>query len=213
MDEIGEIPPATQVKLLRVLQEKTFERVGGSESLHVDVRLIAATNRDLEAMLRDKTFRDDLYYRLNVIAITVPPLRARKTDIPPLAEHFLRKFAQLNNKAISGISRKAMDRLIKYDYPGNVRELENVIEQAVVLARGDLITTNDLPITVRGLPSERAEQLDVNSGTFDERVAAFEKQMIQNALAQAGGVQTRAADRAPFALQAEKIRDEIDSHF
>lgn len=193
LDEIGEIPPATQVKLLRVLQEKSFERVGGSETINVDVRLVAATNRDLEKMLEEKTFRDDLYYRLNVVTIVVPPLRERKSDIQPLIEAFLHKFAEQNSKPIHGISKEAMDLLLKYAYPGNIRELENIIEQAVVLTREELITTRDLPLTVQGLQSERSKY-DFSTGTFEERVAVFEKRLIEDALLECNGVQTRAAE-------------------
>lgn len=193
LDEIGEIPPATQVKLLRVLQEKSFERVGGSETINVDVRLVAATNRDLEKMLEEKTFRDDLYYRLNVVTIVVPPLRERKSDIQPLIEAFLHKFAEQNSKPIHGISKEAMDLLLKYAYPGNIRELENIIEQAVVLTREELITTRDLPLTVQGLQSERSKY-DFSTGTFEERVAVFEKRLIEDALLECNSVQTRAAE-------------------
>ncbi|NIR52023.1 sigma-54-dependent Fis family transcriptional regulator [candidate division KSB1 bacterium] len=194
LDEIGEIPLSIQVKLLRVLQEKSFERVGGSETIQVDVRLIAATNRDLEQMLQEKTFRDDLYYRLNVVSIEIPPLRARKTDVPLLAEHFLHKYTEIHNKRIDTISKEAMDKLLKYPFPGNVRELENVIEQAVVLARHHLITTGDLPANVRGVESEQQRGFDSTTGRFQERVSAFEKQLIEEGLEKAGGVQTKAAD-------------------
>lgn len=194
LDEIGEIPLSTQVKLLRVLQEKSFERVGGSETIKVDVRLIAATNRDLEAMLEERTFRDDLYYRINVISISVPPLREHKSDIHPLIDHFLRKFSTLNKKQVGGISKEAMDLLLKYGYPGNIRELENIIEQAVVLARGEIINSRDLPMNVQGLKNENKKSMDLTTGTFDERVGNFEKQLIQTALAESKGVQTKAAD-------------------
>lgn len=194
LDEIGEIPLPTQVRLLRVLQEKSFERVGGSETIKVDVRLIAATNRDLEKMLEEKTFRDDLYYRLNVVSISIPPLQKHKTDIHPLTDHFLRKFADLNNKQVRGVSKEAMDLLLKYSYPGNIRELENIIEQAVVLARGEIITTSDLPMNIQGLKSEKRESVDLTAGSFEEKVASFEKQLIQEAISQAKGVQTKAAE-------------------
>ncbi len=193
IDEVGEIPLSTQVKLLRVIQEQTFERVGGSETIKVDVRLIAATNQNLEKMIEAGTFREDLYYRLNVVKINIPPLRKRKGDIPILSDYFLKKYCTENNKPLDGISREAMDLLMKYDYPGNVRELENIMEQAVVLSRETLITTRDLPMTVRGIRTES----DVNDltaeGTFIERVEAFEKRLILQALQEANGVQTRAA--------------------
>jgi two-component system NtrC family response regulator len=194
LDEIGELSPTTQVKLLRVLQERTFERLGGTETIAVDVRLLAATNRDLEVMRKENKFRDDLYYRLNVVAIEVPPLRKRRTDIVPLVEHFLRKYAARNNKNISSVSKEAMDLLIKYAYPGNVRELENTIEQAVVLSRSDLITNKDLPITVQGLTSEVDIKAEARDNSFESKVAAFEMGLIREALHKNRGVQTKAAD-------------------
>ncbi len=194
IDEVGEIPPTTQVKLLRVIQEQTFERVGGSETIKVDVRLIAATNQNLEKMIEAGTFREDLYYRLNVVKINIPPLRKRKGDIPILSDYFLKKYCAENNKELDGISREAMDLLMKYDYPGNVRELENVIEQAVVLSRETLITTRDLPMTVRGIRTESDANDPTAEGTFVERVEAFEKRLILQALQETNGVQTRAAD-------------------
>ncbi len=145
LDEIGEMSMATQVKLLRVLQEGEFERLGSSKTIKVDVRLVAATNVDLLEAIKQKKFREDLYYRLNVITLTLPPLRDRKEDIPLLAEHFLNIYREKNHKPIKGISKEAMDILLAYSWPGNVRELENTIERAVVLARTDLITLEELP--------------------------------------------------------------------
>ncbi len=196
LDEVGEVPPAVQVKLLRVLQERAFERVGGNRTIHVDVRLIAATNRDLEALLADGAFRDDFYFRINVISIVIPPLRERKTDIPPLVDHFLKKFASMNDRKITGLSKEAMDAIMKYRYPGNVRELENITEQAVVLARGEIITTRDLPVHLQDLESEVPvmEDPDASEGSFEERVARFEKRLISDALSRAGHVQTKAAE-------------------
>ena len=187
LDEIGDLPRGTQVKLLRVLQEQSFERLGGTKPIKVDVRLVAATHRDLEAMARAGDFREDLFFRLNVVAITLPPLRERKEDIPLLVDHFLRRFAD-EGKARS-VSREAMDLLLKHDYPGNVRELENLVHRAVVLSRGDVITTADLPLHLAGLkPEVKGEE-----ASFTERVLAFEKALIYDALEKAGGVQTRAA--------------------
>ena len=194
IDEIGEIPPAVQVKLLRVLQEKTFERIGGSETIHADIRLVAATNRDLEAMTNDGTFRDDLYYRLNVVTIRIPPLRERREDIPPLIDRFVNRFAEENGKKISGISREAIDLLIKYRYPGNVRELENIVQQAVVLSRAEVLTVDDFPIHVREPRADAEVAGDFSQGTFTERVEAFEQMLIRKALQQTAGVQTRAAE-------------------
>jgi two-component system NtrC family response regulator len=189
LDEIGDLPRATQAKLLRVLQEQTFERLGGTRSLHVDARVIAATNRDLEAMVRQGEFREDLYYRLNVVTIDLPPLRSRREDIPLLVDHFLRRFAAESKAAVESVSREAMDVLLKYEYPGNVRELENIVHRAVVLARGPVVTTADLPLHVAELRSEGQQP----PASFVERVAQFERELILEALERAGGVQTRAA--------------------
>jgi two-component system NtrC family response regulator len=193
LDEIGDLPQPVQVKLLRFLQERVFERVGGNQTFQADVRIIAATNRELETMRRDGTFRDDLYYRLNVVTIPIPPLRQRKQDIMPLVERFLRKYADQNRKPVPGISREAVDLLLKYDYPGNIRELENIIEQAVVLCRDDTITSANLPFTVQGLQSELPSGGDETAG-FDERVATFETRLIKDALVRCDGIQTKAAD-------------------
>jgi DNA-binding NtrC family response regulator len=193
IDEVGEVPSTTQVKLLRVLQEQTFERVGGSEPIHVDVRIVAATNRNLEELIEEGRFREDLYYRLNVVRINVPPLRKRKSDISLLVDYFLKKYSAENNKKMTGISKEAMDLLMKYDYPGNVRELENIIEQSVVLSRADTIAVRDLPMIVKGMGSESKKADPFGQGTFIERVEAFEKELIDQALERAQGVQTRAA--------------------
>jgi DNA-binding NtrC family response regulator len=149
LDEIGEIDQNIQIKLLRVLQEKRFERVGGEETLEVDIRLVAATNRDLKAEIEKKNFREDLYYRLNVVTIFVPPLRERKDDIPLLINAFVRNFAEENSKLVEGIDEKARSCLFNYDWPGNVRELRNCIESAVVMCKGPLIGEEDLPPTIR----------------------------------------------------------------
>jgi two-component system response regulator HydG len=151
LDEIGEIPLATQVKLLRVLQERSFERVGGNESITVDVRLVAATNRDLAADVREGRFREDLYYRLNVVHIEMPPLRIRGADVLVLANHFLRRFAEENHKAVDGFTDRARGKIVGHRWPGNVRELENAIERAVVLCEGTSIDEGDLPIDLAPL--------------------------------------------------------------
>jgi DNA-binding NtrC family response regulator len=190
LDEIGDLPKSTQVKLLRVLQEQAFERLGVTCTLRVDVRVIAATSRDLEAMSARREFRDDLYYRLNVVTIDVPPLRERREDIPSLVAHFLERFAGERKDPVSDVSREAMDLLLKHEYPGNVRELENLVHRAVVLARSRTLTTADLPIRMTRVG-------DVAKGeeptTFVERVAEFERSLIVEALEQSEGVQTRAA--------------------
>jgi DNA-binding NtrC family response regulator len=187
LDEIGDLPRSTQVKLLRVLQERAFERLGGSRSLATNVRIIAATNRDLDAMVRDGAFREDLFYRLNVVAITLPPLRERREDIPALVEQFLERFAAPGSPRAT-ISREAMDALVKYRYPGNVRELENIVQRAVALARSPLISTSDLPEYVLGLHPETP-----GDGSLPDQVARLERRLIERALAEAGGVQTQAA--------------------
>ena len=151
LDEIGEIPLAIQVKLLRVLQERTFERVGGNEPITVDVRLVAATNRDLATDVREGRFREDLYYRLNVVHIEMPPLRVRGPDVLVLANHFLRRFAEENHKMIDGFSDRARSKIVGHRWPGNVRELENAIERAVVLCEGSTIDEGDLPVDVAPL--------------------------------------------------------------
>jgi two-component system NtrC family response regulator len=189
LDEIGDLPGGTQVKLLRVLQERSFERLGGTRSIQVDVRMVAATNRDLEAMVRASEFREDLFYRLNVVSIEIPPLRERREDIPHLVDHFIRHFAKETGSKVMGVSREAMDVLLKYDYPGNVRELENMIHRAMILARGRLISTTDLPVHLGDLEPEKEEP----SGSIVDRLAAFERALIVEALEKAGGVKTRAA--------------------
>ena len=148
LDEIGETSPAMQAKLLRVLQEKEIVRVGGEETLPVDVRIVAATNRDLEKEVSEERFREDLFYRLNVITLKVPPLRERREDIPLLANHFLHGFAEKNRKTAKGFAPLAMDMLLHYDWPGNVRELENAVERAVVLMTGEHITEKQLPLNI-----------------------------------------------------------------
>lgn len=191
IDEVGDIPLTTQVKLLRVLQEHQIERIGSSSPIKVDVRVVAATNKDLEELVKNGGFREDLYYRLNVVKIAIPPLRERKTDIPLLVDHFIRKYKELNGKAVSGLSREAIDQLMKYSYPGNVRELENIIEQAVVLSRDEMIGIDDLPMTIQNHFSTPA--YDSSSGTFQERVEAFEKKLITDAMRESNGVKTHAA--------------------
>jgi two-component system NtrC family response regulator len=189
LDEIGDLPLHLQVKLLRVLQEREFERVGSGRPIAVDVRLIAATHRDLAALVKGGEFRDDLYYRINVVTIVVPPLRERREDIPPLIDHFVRKFAETNRKQIAGLTREARELLLRYDYPGNVRELENLIERAVVLTRDDVIGAADLPLTLQEPVADTAEAAGLTTA-----VEALERRMIREALAQADGVQTRAAE-------------------
>ncbi len=191
LDEIGDIPSSTQVKLLRVLQEQKIERVGSSESIKIDVRIIAATNRDLEKKIKEGAFRQDLYYRLNIVTINIPPLRERREDILPLLEYFIDKYSKENGKGNILISKEAADLLLKYNYPGNVRELENIIERAVVLSRKNLISVNDLPLSVKGLKEEKIENENA-PGTLTDQVEALEKRLIFDALKKTSGNQTKA---------------------
>jgi len=190
LDEIGDVPMPMQVKLLRVLQEQQIERVGGTETIPIDVRIIAATNQNLEKKIKDGTFREDLFYRLNIVAIKIPPLRERKEDILPLIEFFLSKYANENKKEAFTISKEAVDQLMKYSYPGNVRELENSIERAVVLARGNTLTQNDLPMSIKGFNREEVSEL--TEGNLVEKVEALERKLILNALTKSNGNQTQA---------------------
>lgn len=189
LDEIGDLSPAMQVKLLRVLQEREFERVGGTETIKVNVRLIAATNVDLEQAVQDARFRSDLYYRLNVFSIFLPPLRERKTDILLLADHFLEKYARQNGKRIKRISTPAIDMLMSYHWPGNVRELENVVERATLVSEGNVIHGYHLPPTLQTAEGSGT----VTKVSLDQAVAAFEKDLIQDALKTARGNRARAA--------------------
>ncbi len=190
IDEVGDIPLSTQVKLLRVLQEQQIERIGSAEPIKINVRVVAATNRNLEEMVQNGEFRQDLYYRLNVVKIQIPALRERKADIPILARHFLEKYAEMNDRSIKEISKEAMDMLVKYQFPGNVRELENIIEQAVVLCRDDIISTQALPSFLKNNTHEFINDENLN---FQEKVHAFEKKLIIDAMEQASHVQTKAA--------------------
>ncbi len=191
LDEIGDIPMNLQVKLLRVLQEHKIERLGSNESIDIDVRVIAATHQNLHQKIKEGTFREDLFYRLNVISINIPPLRERKEDILPLIEHFIKKYAEENNKSGIEISKEAIDYLMKYNYPGNVRELENIIERSVVLSRQNIITVNDLPSNVKGFKTETDPLLEENK-TLNEQVEALEKKLIYDALTKANGNQSLA---------------------
>jgi DNA-binding NtrC family response regulator len=197
IDEVGDIPLPAQVKLLRALQFGSVERVGGSETLTLDVRIVAATNRDLESMIAENTFREDLYYRLNVVTISIPPLRKRRMDIPPLVDAFLARYAAQNGREGLHISREAMDVLMRHDFPGNVRELENIVQHAVVLSRGDLITTRDLPASVRAVREEGSAHsggVGIEPGDLNARIEALETAMIMRALEITGGNQVRAAE-------------------
>ncbi|HEY0380356.1 MAG TPA: sigma 54-interacting transcriptional regulator [Pyrinomonadaceae bacterium] len=196
LDEVGEMPLVLQVKMLRVLQEREFERVGGTRTLKVDIRLIAATNRDLEEAIRQGTFRQDLYYRLNVVSLSMPPLRERREDIPLLASYFVQKYADRCNRRVRGISSEARARLVSYDWPGNVRELENAIERAVVLGTTELILPEDLPEAVLESGAHASAAGTGGSGgvaNYHEAVAEAKKQLILRAIEQSGGSYTEAA--------------------
>ena len=201
LDEIGEINHATQVKLLRVLETRSFERVGGSSSIQVDVRLVAATNRDLKAMVDEGKFREDLFYRLNVVNIMLPPLRKRREDLPVLLDHFLHLFAAENGKDLAGFAPEALDLLTAYDWPGNVRELRNCVERMVVMARGDRLTLKDVPTDVRNAVGTAlsmdheapppAEEHATGAPSLD--IDANERNLVVRALRQTGGNRTEAA--------------------
>jgi two-component system response regulator PilR (NtrC family) len=197
LDEIGETTPAMQIKLLRVLQERVIRRVGGTEEIAVDVRVITATNQDLEKLVREKTFREDLFYRINVIPIRMPALREKPEDIPALADHFLEKYKAAMGKTLHGVSEEAMERLEAYPWPGNVRELENVIERAVALEPGSVIQADSLPRELRGGQGGLGEPDVVlrDSGIDLERhLEELRRRYMAEAMERAHGIQTRAAE-------------------
>ncbi len=221
LDEIGETSPAIQVKLLRVLQERVFRRVGGTDDIEVDVRVIAATHQDLREMIQKGRFREDLYYRLNVIPIHLPPLRERREDIPLLAMNFLAKYAEQTKRPIRGIAPESMELLLRYYWPGNVRELENAIERAVALGTGGVLTPDSLPETVVGqagaldstgqpmegaLPVEVSELLSSEKMDLDAIVSRVERDLILEALRQAGGIQKKAAQVLGLSFEAFRYR-------
>jgi DNA-binding NtrC family response regulator len=198
LDEIGEMSLPLQVKLLRVLQERAFERVGGNRTIQVDVRIVAATNQDLESLVEEKRFRQDLFYRLNVIPIVIPPLRERRSDIPLLIDHFLARFNQTKHTAISGIEPDALRLLANYDWPGNIRELENMVERLVVLKKQGGLSVSDLPekISLKQAAPELTEQFirfSEDGINLSREVEQYEKHLIVEALRKANGVTTKAA--------------------
>jgi len=210
LDEISELPLMMQVKLLRVIQDKEFKRVGGTEDIRVDVRIISATNKDLEEAVREKRFREDLFYRLNVIQIKLPPLRERKEDIPLLADHFLKKYCEELGKSITRISPEALQFLMNYDFPGNVRELQNIIERAVALETGS-------QLSLENLSSYLENQLPAKKGAFDidlpeegidlEKVVAdLEKMLLLKALDRAKGVKKKAAELLRINFRSMRYR-------
>lgn len=196
LDEVGDLSPATQVKLLRVLQERVIERVGGNGQIEVDVRIIAATNKDLEKEVGEGRFREDLYYRLNVVPIKLPPLRKRKEDIPLLAKHFLAKYARMLNKDITIISQEVLNEMMAYDWPGNVRQLENLIERAIIMARGNTITHIDLSDDLRRKKVESPGPLAVHLPFKEAKervIKEYERDYFMNLLIRCRGSITQSA--------------------
>jgi two-component system response regulator HydG len=194
LDEIGDIAPSVQAKLLRVVQEREVQRVGGDKAINVDVRIIAATNQDLARAAAEGQFREDLYYRLNVITLHAPPLRERREDIPLLAQHFMAQYAEKNRKEVKGFTPKAMDLLVKYDWPGNVRELENAVERAVILLTGEYISEKELPLTIAGDPADEdclvpAPEVDAAGRSLEE----IERAAIAATIEKTGGNKSEAA--------------------
>jgi transcriptional regulator with PAS, ATPase and Fis domain len=191
LDEVGDIGAPLQAKLLRVLQDQTFERVGGTRPIHADIRFVAATNRDLRAAVREGHFRLDLYYRLDVVSVTLPPLRERAGDVPALARHFLDRYRRELKRNLRGIAPDALACLRRYAWPGNVRELENVIERAAVLAEGSEVTLRDLPAEIRETAGEGV--LREAGRTYHAAVEEFKRGLIASTLRRTGGNRTRAA--------------------
>ena len=209
LDEIGDVPAPIQVKLLRVLQEREFERLGGTKTLKVDVRLLAATNRDLRAALEQGTFREDLYYRLNVVPIDIPPLREHKEDIPDLAQHFLARFARDSERQIEGITPAAVNVLMGYHWPGNVRQLENTIERAVALAEGPVIDVGDIHLDSAGRSAVASSHSSAAGNAFlpeGMTLEQWEDEMIREALRRANGNKSQAARLLGLSRNALRYR-------
>jgi DNA-binding NtrC family response regulator len=214
LDEIGDISASVQTKLLRVLQEREISRLGSTESIKVDVRVITATNRDLEQAMKDGQFREDLYYRLNVIPIFLPPLRERREDVPLLVDHFIKRHCKLNNKPLIGISGEALELCENYDWPGNVRELENAIENAIVLGEGNILLPEHFPVTL----SMRKPTAPISSRTIDdfilpaagttyrEQMEAAEKLVLEDAIRRAGGNKSEAAKQLGISLRTMRYK-------
>jgi transcriptional regulator with GAF, ATPase, and Fis domain len=190
LDEIGDVPANVQVKLLRILQEREFERLGSNKTQHIDVRVVAATNKDLRAALEDGTFREDLYYRLNVVPLEIPPLRERKEDIPWLSKHFVEKLAPEMGDRVRGITDAAIDKLMQYSWPGNVRELENVIERSMVMALGERLDEKDIRLDMNLRTRHAVGEVGLPEGMS---LDTYEQELIKNALKQADGNKSQAA--------------------
>jgi two-component system response regulator HydG len=220
LDEIGDMPMPLQAKILRVLQEGEFERLGGNETIKVDVRIVAATNQDLALAIAERRFREDLYYRLNVININLPRLRDRRSDIPLLVEHFIQRFSAKNNQQLSGFSRDALEAMSNYDWPGNIRELENTVERAIVLSRSEVLTLDDLsPAITKGIVSDEREAVEAGvpiiSIPVGMSLAEVEHRVILETLRSTGGDKSAAARRLGIATrtvyrkldQAEQLKN------
>lgn len=202
LDEIGDLPLSLQVKLLRVLQDREFERVGGNKTLHVDVRVVAATNRNLEAMVTAGSFRQDLYYRLNVVNLLVPPLRERPNDIPLLATHFLRKHTALHGREIDGFDDHALAIMQRYTWPGNVRELSNAVERAVVMSTGTMIFAEDLPLPIVAASRSSPTEEIAGSRSLKAQLRSFEAKVITQALERNSGNRSRTANELGISRRA-----------
>ena len=196
LDEIGELSLTTQAKILRFLEEKEFNRVGGSKTIKVDVRLITATNKDLSQLLKKGEFREDLYYRINVVPIVIPPLRERKEDIPILLDHFIRKFNEENNKNVKGVSKETLELMMRYEWPGNVRELENLIERLMALTSNEIIQADELPFDLLDTPriNDLKESIFDGKVSFLEAEEKFEREIILDALKKSNYIQSHAAE-------------------
>lgn len=212
LDEIGELSPGLQSKLLRVLQERTFERVGGVETIRGNFRVIAATNRDLEASVREKVFREDLFYRLNVVRISIPPLRERRSDIVPLAEYFLHIYSEKNGMTAVGFSDDSILLLQNYFYPGNVRELENMVERAVLMSRGRVVMPEHLPAKAHrdGDHGSHELEMDLLSMPFHKSIAELEKRLIQKAMKESSGNKSEAANK--LQINRRLLYNKIDEY-
>ncbi len=210
LDEIAEMSPMLQVKLLRVIQEKSFERVGGVSPVHVDIRIIAATNQDLERAVAERRFREDLFYRINVVPVNMPPLRQRDSDVIILANHFLHKFNKKRNKPLKGFTAETVKALQDYQWPGNVRELENLIEMLVVMKDDGFIDLSDLPPKIARTDkiAEEVVDLDMMSGSYQDMVNTYEKKLLTAALEKTGGIKSRAAKllKIKRTTLAEKVK-------
>jgi DNA-binding NtrC family response regulator len=208
LDEIGDISSSVQTKLLRLLQEKEISRLGSTESIKVDVRVITATNRDLEKAIIENHFREDLYYRLNVIPIFLPPLRERIEDVPALADHFIKRYSAANHKSVTGMSEEALQLCMSYSWPGNVRELENAIENAIVLGEGEIILPEHLPFTLASRAHAGAATGSfINAGpSYREKMEAAEKMVLEDAIRKAGGNKSEAAKRLGISLRTMRYK-------